>query len=358
MGITQLQNLQNRLAELGVDALLISQAENRRYISDFKGSAGWLLITKDHAYLAVDFRYIEQAKNESPAFQLLHIKRENDWLMEIIAELAVKQLGFESNNLSYAEYLLLADKLTKNQPQIKLIPVSKPIESFRSVKSPEELAFCAKAATLADSVIEYARSMLRPGLSEKEIAWALEKWLRENGSELVPFEIIVASGPNSALPHAKPSERTINSGEPILIDLGASVNGYRSDITRTFCIGKETDAFINIYDIVLGAQLTALATIKSGMTGEQADKLARIIIEQAGHGNLFGHSLGHGVGLETHELPLLGPRSQDTLVDNNVFTVEPGIYLPGWGGIKIRDTVTLKNGKIEMLTKANKIASI
>ena len=213
-----------------------------------------------------------------------------------------------------------ADKLTKNQPQTQLIPVSKLIESVRSVKSPEELALCSKAAALADSVIEYARSIVRPGLSEKEIAWYLEKWLRENGSDPIPFEIIVASGPNSALPHAKPSERTVNCDEPILIDLGAKVNGYGSDITRTFCIGKESDTFINIYDIVLGAQLTALATIKSGMTGEQADKLARIVIEQAGHGNLFGHSLGHGVGLETHESPLLGPRSQETLVDGNVFT--------------------------------------
>jgi Xaa-Pro aminopeptidase len=358
VGITRIQDLQNRLAEQGVDALLISQPENRRYLSGFTGSDGWLLISKDHSFIAVDFRYVEQAKIESPGFELVHIKRETDWLPKIVAELGITKLGFESSCLSYGEYHQLVERLNKNEIKTNILPVNRLVESIRSIKSSEELVFCTRAAELADSVLEYARSIIRPGISERNIAWELEKWLRENGSESIPFEIIVASGPNSALPHAKPSDRTVNADEPILIDLGAKVNGYCSDITRTYCIGKSTDSFTRIYDLVLGSQLTALATIKSGMTGEQADKQARIIIDQAGYASAFGHSLGHGVGLATHELPLLGPRSQEKLAEGNVFSVEPGIYLPGWGGIRIEDTVTLQNSKIIILTKASKDATI
>jgi Xaa-Pro aminopeptidase len=358
VGITRISDLQSKLTEQGVDALLISQPENRRYLSGFTGSDGWLLFSKDHSFIAVDFRYFEQAKIESPGFELLHIKRETDWLPEIVAELGITKLGFESNYLSYAEYHQLVERLNKNEIKSTILPVNRLVESIRSIKSSEELVFCTRAAELADSVLEYARSIIRPGISEKNIAWELEKWLRENGSESIPFEIIVASGPNSALPHAKPSDRIINAEEPVLIDLGAKVNGYCSDITRTYCIGQSPDSFVRIYDLVLGAQLTALATIKSGMTGEQADKQARTIIDQAGYSSAFGHSLGHGVGLATHELPLLGPRSQEKLAEGNVFSVEPGIYLPGWGGIRIEDTVTLLNNKIIILTKASKNATI
>ena len=358
MGLARIQDLQGRLAEQNVDALLVSQHENRRYLSGFSGSDGWLLITKDLIHIAVDFRYVEQAKIESPAFNLIPIKRESDWLSDLVTELGIKKLGFESNHVSYFEYHKLVERLNKNTLQTKLIPVNQLVESIRSVKSIEELESCTKAAALADSVMAYAASIVHPGLTEKKIAWKLEKWLRENGSESIPFEIIVASGPNSALPHAKPSDRIINENEPILIDLGAKVNGYCSDMTRTFCIGKEPDSFVKIYDIVLGAQLAAIATIKPGMTGEQADKQARIIIEQAGYSQSFGHSLGHGIGLATHELPLLGPRSQEVLVEGNLFSVEPGIYLPGWGGVRIEDTVALHNGKIKVLTQTTKNAMI
>jgi Xaa-Pro aminopeptidase len=358
VAITRIQELQNRLDNQGADAMLISQPENRRYLSGFTGSDGWLFVSKQRTHIAVDFRYVEQAKIESPGFELIQVKRETDWLPELVAELGITKLGFESNYLSYAEYHQLVEKLNKNEIKTTILPVSRLVESIRSIKSSEELAFCSRAAKLADSVLEYAKSIIFPGISEKYIAWVLEKWLRENGSESIPFEIIVASGPNSALPHAKPSERIINIDEPILIDLGAKVKGYCSDITRTYCIGKGTDSFTKIYDLVLGAQLTALATIKSGMTGEQADKQARIVIDQAGYGDTFGHSLGHGVGLATHELPLLGPRSQEKLAEGNVFSVEPGIYLPGWGGIRIEDTVTLQNNKIIMLTNASKDAIV
>jgi Xaa-Pro aminopeptidase len=191
-------------------------------------------------------------------------------------------------------------------------------------------------------------------MSEMEVAWEIEKFLREKGSQPLPFDLIVASGPNAALPHAKPSERIIQTGEPVIVDIGARVNGYTSDMTRTFCLGNPDDTFKKVYDTVLGAQLAALAIIKEDMSGSEADTLARTVIEEAGYKEAFGHGLGHGVGLATHEMPRLGPNSTDKLTSGMVFTVEPGIYLPGWGGVRIEDVAVIDNGKVKSISKARK----
>jgi len=232
------------------------------------------------------------------------------------------------------------------------------VAHLRSIKEPEELELIIKAVELTDAAFEQVKAIIHPGVTEKEAAWEIEKFLRQNGSEGVPFEIIVASGPNSALPHAKPTERIICSGEPVLIDMGARVGSYCSDFSRTLCLGKNLEAvsyqLSAIYNIVLEAQLLAIDRIKSGMTAAEADKLARSIIEQAGYGDNFGHGLGHGVGLTIHELPTLSATSSDLLGDSMVFTIEPGIYLAGYGGVRIEDTVTLKKGKVEVLTKSEK----
>ncbi len=191
-------------------------------------------------------------------------------------------------------------------------------------------------------------------MTEKEVAWEIEKFMRENGSQSIPFDVIVASGPNSALPHAKPSQRTINPGEPVLIDIGAKIEGYSSDLSRTICLGTPDDTFKKVYDTVLGAQLTAMAIIKEGMSGDEADSLALTVIEQAGYGEAFGHGLGHGVGLVTHEQPRLGLNSTESLASGMVFTIEPGIYLPGWGGVRIEDLVVMEDGGIRVLSKVKK----
>jgi Xaa-Pro aminopeptidase len=191
-------------------------------------------------------------------------------------------------------------------------------------------------------------------MREKEIAWEIEKILRQEGSEGIAFEIIVASGPNSALPHARPTERMIRSGEPLLIDMGARISGYCSDLSRTLFLGKADRPFREIYDIVFKAQATAIEEVESGMDASQADRLARSVIEQAGHGDEFGHGLGHGVGLAVHEFPRLGLGSSDLLADGMVFTIEPGIYLVGQGGVRIEDMVVLENGKARVLTRASK----
>jgi Xaa-Pro aminopeptidase len=228
------------------------------------------------------------------------------------------------------------------------------VESLRTIKDITEIGYIIRAAQLADSAMEYAESLISQGKTELYVAWELEKFLRDQGSEAIPFEIIVASGPNSALPHHRPSTRIICEDDPVLIDMGARTKRYCSDISRTFCGDKNNSRYNEIYDIVLGAQLTAMNTIIPGTTGHDADLFARTVIDTAGYSEYFGHGLGHGVGLNVHESPRLGPNSQAMLEEGMVFTIEPGIYIPGWGGIRIEDTVMFKDGKIASLNRMHK----
>jgi Xaa-Pro aminopeptidase len=357
--VSRLQKLRHSLLQKELDVLVVSQPENRRYLSGFTDSAGWLLISNNSAYLAVDFRYVEQAKKEAPDFNVIHVKDDMvRWLPKFLSDLGFKKAGFEADQVPFSTYQKLFETINDDGYHLQLIPTSGLVESIRTIKELDELQLITDAVKLADAAFDHAKSVLRPGMTEKEVAWGLERFLREQGSEAVPFDIIVASGPNAALPHAKPSEQIILKNVPVIIDLGAQVNGYCSDLTRTFSMGDEDKTFSKIYDIVLGAQLTALATIGAGMNGDQADRLARTVIEQANYGDAFGHGLGHGVGLETHESPRLGPNSADLLVDGMVFTIEPGIYVAGWGGIRIEDTVVMENGKAKTLTRADKKANI
>ncbi|MFA4836175.1 MAG: M24 family metallopeptidase, partial [Dehalococcoidia bacterium] len=211
------------------------------------------------------------------------------------------------------------------------------------------------AAALADAAEDHASEILKPGMTEKELAWKLERFMREKGSEVLPFDIIVASGPNSALPHARPSDNEILPGTPVVIDLGARFDGYTSDITRTICLGEPSRKFADIYRIVHEAQLAALRKVRAGMSGGEADSLSRETIVKAGYGEAFGHGLGHGIGLETHELPSLGQNSTDILQNGMVFSIEPGIYLQGWGGIRIEDMVLLEGNGPRVLTQARKL---
>ena len=352
----RLQKLRQKLAEKEVDAIFISQPENRYYLSGFDGSAGFLLVTPQNAILATDFRYVEQAKKQSPDYEVFRI--ENDmanWFPELLAGLGLQKLGFEARHIAFATYRQLNGILNKIQPLPKLIPFDGLVESLRAIKEPEEIQFITRAAEISDNAFKHIESIIRIGMSEKEIAWEIEKFIRESGSEAVPFDIIAASGPNSALPHAKPSLRTIQAGEPVLFDIGAKVDGYSSDLSRSICLGTPDATFKKVYDIVLGAQLAAIVLIKEGMTGEQGDSLSRKMIEEAGYSEAFGHALGHGVGLAPHELPRLGRGSAEPLTSGMVFTIEPGIYLPGWGGIRIEDLVVIENSQIRVISKARKV---
>jgi Xaa-Pro aminopeptidase len=351
----RLQKLRGKLAENKIDAIFISQPENRRYLSGFDGSAGFLLITSKKAILATDFRYTEQALTQAPDYEILRITNSiADWFPGMVRDLTVKRLGFEAGDITYITHHQLRDALNRKNIPIKLVPVTGLVEALRAVKDAGEIKLIEKAVAIADTAYEYVEGNIKEGMTEKQVAWEIERSLRENGSQSLPFEIIVASGPNAALPHAKPSDRPIRSGEPVVIDMGAKCGGYASDLSRTICIGTPDSIFIKVYQTVLDAQQAAMSIIKEGIKGHQADLAARRVIKKAGYGEAFGHALGHGVGLAPHELPRLGPNSNEPLTDGMVFTVEPGIYLTGWGGVRIEDTVMMKNGEAVAISGARK----
>jgi Xaa-Pro aminopeptidase len=350
--IQRLNKIRQHISEKGLDALFVSQAENRRYLSGFTGSSGYLFITQAEAILATDFRYIEQAQCQAPDFKIFQTQGAiSKWFNELTSSFNVRKIGFDANDISFATYR----SITADIQGKELIPTEGLVESLRAVKDADELALMIKAIKVCDAAFEKVSSEMRAGMTEAEVSWELEKAMRENGSGVLPFNIIVASGPNAAKPHHQPTDRPIAAAEPVIIDMGASIGGYTSDLSRTVCLGKHDEKFGKIYDLVLGAQLTAIATLKSGMTGDIADSLARTVIEQGGYGESFGHGLGHGVGLATHEAPRVGKESKDILTDGMVFTIEPGIYISGWGGVRIEDIVVLKDGRATVLSKAKKI---
>jgi Xaa-Pro aminopeptidase len=338
-----------------IDAVFITQAENRRYLSGFHGTAGYLFITPEKAVLATDFRYTEQAAAEAPDFEILRIGGNMaEWLPGLVSGSGIKNLGFEPGDITYAFHRQLQAAFKNKNVPVKLLPVSGLVESLRAVKDDGEIQLIIKASAVTDAAFEEVAGTIKAGITENRLAWALEKTMREKGSQSLPFDIIVGSGPNSALPHAKPSDRVINDSESIVIDMGAKIGGYASDLSRTVCAGKPGTQFKKVYNIVLEAQQAAISQIREGMTGHEADNIAREVIVKAGYGETFGHSLGHGVGLQEHESPRLGSGSKDILANGMIFTIEPGIYITGWGGVRIEDTVVMENGKVKLITRSYK----
>lgn len=351
----RIDRLRQRFAEKEIDSILITQPENRRYLSGFHGTAGYLLITGKEAVLATDFRYTEQAKNQAPNFRVFEtVGGVAEWFPTLGAELNAGRMGFEDSNVTFALYRQITEALTKAGLKLQLQPVGGIVDTLRAVKEPGEIELITSAVRISDAACDRAAGMVRAGMTEKELAWEIEKSMREQGSQSLPFDVIVASGPNSAMPHARPTDRRFSEGEPVVIDIGAKYEGYCSDLTRTICVGKPDATFKKVYDTVLGAQLAAIALIKEGMTGEAADALARTVIEEAGYGKTFGHALGHGVGLAEHEEPRLGKNAKEPLTSSMVFTIEPGIYLPGWGGVRIEDLAVLEKGEVKVISKARK----
>ena len=349
-------HLASLLRERELDAILISAPENRRYLSGFTGSAGYLLVTPERQVLFTDSRYTEQAGNQSPHFEVIQMRAGLDWLLGALKETGVKRVGFESDNMTVASYNRVLDAIKEDEALggTSLIATTGITEELRIFKDKEELAQLQKAIDASDQAMELVCPAIEAGMTEKEVAWRMEVAMREFGADNISFDTIVAAGPNGAMAHHRPSDSVIQAGQPIVIDMGAQVGGYCSDITRTVVVGEPDEMFHKIYNIVLGAQLTAINTVRPGLTGEECDGLSRDVIAEAGYGDNFGHSLGHGVGLAVHENPRVGPRSPDTLKPDMVFTVEPGIYLTGWGGVRIEDIVILGEEGATPLSKAGK----
>ena len=351
----RIQRLRQRLGEEGLDGILVSSAENRRYLSGFTGSAGHLLISAADAVLATDFRYVEQAANQSPDFRVERIGRD-PWFAGLAKGLGVRRVGFESDDVTVASHSALLKSLDDAEGETpELVPTTEIIQKLRAVKDPGELELLTRAVAIADEAMDRVAPAIEPGATEGAVAWDLERTMRELGAESVSFEVIVGAGPNGALPHHRADDTVIQAGDAVVIDMGASYEGYCSDLTRTWIVGEPDDTFKRVYDTVLRAQLAAEEAVTSSSTGAEADAIARDIITEAGYGDAFGHSLGHGVGLAVHEHPRVAARSEDVLEDGTVFTVEPGIYLSGWGGVRIEDIVVMERGRARVLSRAAKL---
>ena len=355
----RLVRLKESLYKKNLNALMILTEENRRYLSGFTGgdgnfdeSAGALFITDTELILATDSRFELQARNEAQDYEIYCYKK---GLIEefpnIMKMLKIKRIGFESNRMSYIQFRKISEKIDSEKLQLKLVETENIVENIRMIKEPSEIKEIKKALLIAESVFTNFSDSISNGMKEKEAAWAVEKAIREAGADALSFPTIVASGPNSALPHATPGNRIFKKGEPILFDWGAKLNGYCSDISRTIVIGKADDKFKRVYQTVLKAQAKAISAIRPGISSKAVDKIARNHIDESEFKDKFGHGLGHGVGLSIHELPRISPLKDIKLEKGMVFTVEPGIYIPGWGGVRLENMVVVREGGVEVLNE-------
>ena len=357
----RLQRIRERLTEANLDALLVTNPHNRRYASGFSGSNGWLVIPADDGQrplLGTDFRYLEQAAQESPEFEICNMQGSIEhWWGGLVKPFGRQRLGFESADLTVAAHKQLREinaKLSAGQ-RPALVQSGRLVEQVRARKDQAEIDVLRRAAQLTDDAFAHTARTMQPGWSERQVAWEIEQYARTHGAEAMAFESIVAGGPWGARPHARPRDERIQAGEPIVIDMGARVDGYCADMTRTIVLGQRDATFPRIYDIVLAAQETAAEMVEPGMSGRDADELARRVIRDAGYGDQYGHGLGHGVGLQIHETPYLGANSTDTLEPGMVITIEPGIYLPEWGGVRIEDMGLLDDDGFHSFSGAPKL---
>jgi len=354
--------LRRRLDRLATDTLWIVRPENRRYLSGFQASdvqldesAGCLLITRDQALLVTDSRYTTEAKAQVVGTKVVTISKGlAEALPDLLKRLGTRILGFEPGLVTWDLHQRVSRSLKTLQPPVRLQPLGGLVEQMREVKAPEEIRAMERASDLMGAVLDEVVPGMKPGRTEKEIARQIEGLSREGGAEGMAFDSIVASGPNGALPHAVPTDRRLRSGEPVVVDVGVRVDGYCCDMTRTVFPGKKppTGTFREVYRTVREAQLAAMEAIRPGAETTEADGVARKIIRKAGYGAYFGHALGHGVGLAAHESPRLAPRKPSTLRRGHVVTVEPGIYLPGQGGVRLEQMVVVESRGPRVLTRA------
>lgn len=352
---------------MNLDALLVTDIRNVRYLTNFTGSSGFLLLTGDRSIFVTDFRYKIQAEEEITGFELKTEKeRFPENIEKLVRELDLKTIGFEAHALSFGHYKKISERLKGKE----LRPTTDLVESMRIVKGKEEVISIRKAIAIAEESFKSVLDMLRHGMIEKDIAVALEYEVRKRGSGPIPFDIIVASGERAARPHATSSDKALKEGDLVIIDWGAQADGYFCDITRTFMVGSNPpspplkkgglEGFDGrrIYEIVLNAQREAIKNARPGITFSGLDAVARDFIEDAGYGEYFDHGLGHGVGLSVHEAPHISWQGDGVLKEGMVFTIEPGIYIPGFGGARIEDMVLIREGGAEVLTQLPRELSI
>lgn len=341
--------LRNLIKEKNLEAFVIYKAVNVTYITGFTGDDSAALITPDAAIFITDSRYTEQSQSEVQDFEVIEHKNGiKEVIKEYVDRLNIKKLAFEET-LPFGQYKSLKEFLG-----IELVSQENIVESLRIIKDEKEIENIKKAQNITDKTFNYILGFIKPGIKEKEVAIEMEYFMKKSGADDISFDIIVASGKRSSLPHGKPTDKVIEYGEFVTLDFGCKINGYCSDMTRTIIMGKASEKQKEIYNIVLEAQQNAINNLKAGLTEKEGDHLARKIIEAKGYGKYFGHSLGHGVGLEIHEAPGLSPKKENILKTNMIVTVEPGIYIPDFGGVRIEDMVLLKEDGVINLTESPK----
>ena len=347
----RINSIRKSLSKSDIDTAFISSKDNIRYYSGFTGTLAFLLITEHKSIIVTDSRYTVRAQEESPDYEIYQLKSGDNWIKNSTDQIKSKVIGFEGNFVSFNMLNQLKERANKD---LIWKDYSEQISKERVIKSKSEVEKIEAAISISDRAFNAVSKEIEVGMTEKEIAWEIEKEMRILGAESISFDTIVASGLNGSKPHHSPTNKQISNGEAITIDMGAKLNGYCSDLTRTIFIGKPDEKFKKIYNIVLRSQLISIETAKDGMTGEEIDKISRDIISEEGFGEYFGHSLGHGVGLEIHENPGVGPNSKNEITPGMVYTIEPGIYIDGWAGIRIEDMVLMTDNGNKLLSHAEK----
>jgi len=346
----RVEKLRKKMQEENLDSFLITSPYNLRYLTNFTGTTGLAVITLEKAFFITDFRYTEQAAAQAQGFEIIkNVGPIFEEVADLVQKEGLRELGFEETTVSFLEYSVLEEII-----DAQLIPISGMIEELREIKDEEEIAIIEKACSIADLAYDHILKMIQPGMTEIEVANQLDFYMRSLGASGVSFETIVASGLRSAMPHGVASKKNIEQGDLITIDLGCYDEGYVSDMTRTFAIGDPGEQLKEIYQIVLEAQLAVLEVAKPGVTGKQLDAVARDYITKHGYGEAFGHSTGHGIGLEIHEGPNVSVRAEKQFVPGNIITDEPGIYLPGIGGVRIEDDLLITSDGNRVLTHSPK----
>lgn len=344
----RIDKLREELKERKLESFIITDSLNRRYISRFTGSAGILLITQNKNFLIVDFRYIEQAKNEARGFKVTASKAFDETIKEIIARERIRKIGFEENSITVHHF----NRLRKILKKVKLFPTANIIERLREIKEEKEIECIKKAMEISLNSLNAILKLVKPGIREKDLELEFEYQIKKNGAQKSAFDLIIASGKRAALPHGVASNKKLKNKELIIFDIGANYLGYNSDLTRTFYLGTIGVKEKKIYNVVYQARERAISKVKDGIETNLVDSVARDFIKRHGYGKFFGHGLGHGIGLSVHELPSINLKKGEFLKENMVVTIEPGIYIPDFGGVRIEDAVVVQKDGCELLSTA------
>ncbi|MEG2539831.1 MAG: Xaa-Pro peptidase family protein [Clostridium sp.] len=348
---TRLSNFRSKLLSKNIDGALIASDFNRNYLTGFTGDESYILITQDKAYFITDSRYTLQAKNEVKGYQILEYKHPiTNILEELIKENNIRTLGIEEEHITLKTYEAYKNKFNT----ISLVYLEGIVDELRIVKDEYEIEQIAKAAAIADKAFAHILTFIKEGIKEVEVAIELERFMKMQGASSLSFSTIVASGERSALPHGVASDKVIENGDFVTLDFGCIYNGYCSDMTRTIVVGKASDKQREIYNLVLKANEEALKNIKPGIKCLELDKVARDIIIEGGYGECFGHGLGHGLGREIHEEPRVSPKGETILEEGMVITDEPGIYIEGFGGVRIEDLIVVTKDGYRVLSSSPK----